>query len=289
MKQVSREMTPIGFNELYLLQNHYHAQFDYPIHFHPEYEINLVFSTSGKRFIGNSIEKYKNIDIALIGSNVMHAWTGESQQKNARVITLQFPRDFLGNKLIESSEMGSIRNLLDDSKHGVVFSGMSLLSLKKSIIRLTKTKGFNRIVDFLLLLDEMSKSKYRVVDNDPAFTTEKIVHRDIRILEICDYLKNNYQKKIRINGIADKMNMTASAFSHYFKKHTYRSFTDYLIDIRISRACQMLQGTDLSIAQVSERAGFNNISNFNKLFKIRKKTTPKEFRKVCSERQIKNL
>jgi AraC-like DNA-binding protein len=289
MKKISREVTPISLEEFYLIQNHYHAQFDYPIHFHPEYEINLVFATSGKRFIGSYVEEFKNIDIALIGSNVLHAWTSESDHNNARVVTLQFSKDFLGRQVLERKEMEAIRNLLEDSKHGVVFTGRSLISLKKHIIELTKAKGFGRVINFLLLLDEMSNIQYRVVNSSPSLQTETFIHKNSRILDACDFIKRNYQKKVSIKEVADMMNMTPSAFSHFFKKKTYRSFTDYIIDIRVSHACQMLQETDLSIAQISENTGFYNVSNFNKLFRLRKKTTPKEFRKICQERQIRNM
>ena len=287
MKQISREITPISTDELYLLQNHYHAQFDYPIHFHPEYEINLVFNCSGKRFIGNSIEQFKNIDLALIGSNVMHAWKSESKNNNARVITLQFSKELFGERLLKNKELTAINNLLNNSKNGVVFTGKGLLSLKSKLLSLVKSTGLQCLIDFIILLQEMSESPYRVVLNSSSSLSEMEAHKNFRILEACEYLKINYQKQIKIGDIAAMVNMTPSAFSHFFKKRTYRSFTDYLIDIRISHVCRLLQETDLSIAQISDMNGFNNICNFNKLFKNRKKITPKEFRKVCRDRQIK--
>ncbi len=289
MKRISREVTPISVEDFFLLQNHYHAQFDYTIHFHPEYEINLVFSTFGKRFIGNFVENFENIDIALIGSNVLHAWTSESNHNNARVITIQFSRDFLGRQFLKYNEMKRIRHLLDDSRQGVVFTGKSLITLKNSIIALAKTKEFDKVISFLLLLDQMTRSEYKIVHAAPVSKSEPFVHHNSRILAACDYIKRNYYKKICINDLAELMSMTPSAFSHFFKKRTYKSFTEYLIDIRISHACQMLLETDLSVAYIAEKNGFSNLSNFNKLFKTKKKTTPNEFRKVYYKRQIGDI
>jgi AraC-like DNA-binding protein len=286
MKRIEREITPINSCELYLLQNHYHALFDYPIHFHPEYEINLVFDTFGQRIIGDSAKPYKDNDLVLVGSNTLHAWTSESNLNNARVITIQFARDFLDRRILEYEVIQPIKNLLEDSKYGIVFEGKQLLILKKRILSLSKTKGFKGFLDFFALLHEMAISPHKFLLSSPIFNTPDKVHNHSRILEACNYIQKNYKKRIIIDDVAGIINMSPSSFSHFFKKRTYRSFTDYVIDMRISNACKLLLETDMSISQISEINGFNNVSNFNKLFKIRKGMTPKDFRKI---RQGKSL
>jgi len=280
MKHIEREITPISSFEFYLLQNHYHALFDYPIHYHPEYEINLVFDTFGQRIIGDSAMPYKDIDLVLVGSNTLHAWTSESKDNNARVITIQFSRDFLDRKLLEYEVIQPIKSLLEDSKYGVVFEGKQLLMLKRKILGLSKSRGFKGFLEFFSLLHEMAISPHKFLLSSPLLSTPGEVHNHSRILEACNYIQKNFKKKISIEDVANQINMSSSSFSHFFKKRTYRSFTDYLIDMRISNACKLLLETDLSIMQISEDNGFNNVSNFNKLFKIRKGMTPKEFRKI---------
>ena len=282
MKHVEREITPINRSQFYLIQNHYNALFDYPIHYHPEYELNLVFNTYGKRIIGDSVEEYKGTDLVLVGSNTLHAWTSESGHNNARVITIQFARDFLERKTLALDVLEPVKKLLDNSQYGVVFRGKALSILKQKILNLTKVKGFDGFIDFLRLLNYMAVSSYELLLSSPVLNNPDEVKNHSRILEACNYIKSNYRKKIRIEDVADLIHMSPSAFSHFFKKRTYRSFTDYLIDMRISNACRLLLESDLSIAQISEINGFNNVSNFNKLFKIRKNMTPKEFRKIRS-------
>lgn len=283
MKHIEREITPINRSQFYLLQNHYKALFDYPIHYHPEYEINLVFNTFGKRVIGDSIETYKTTDLVLVGSNTLHAWTSESKDNNARVITIQFARDFLEKRTLEFDVLEPIKKILEDSQFGVVFRGTQLTSLKRRILNLTTVTGFDGFLDFLSLLYEMAISPYELLLSSPVLNNPDEVKNHSRILEVCDYIKKNYKKKISIEEVASLIHMSPSAFSHFFKKRTYKSFTDYLIDMRISNACRLLIESDLSIAQISETNGFNNVSNFNKLFKMRKNLTPKDFRKIRLE------
>ena len=130
----------------------------------------------------------------------------------------------------------------------------------------------------------MANSPYEFLLTSPVINNPDEVHNQTRILQACDFIQKNYKKKISIVEVAAIINMSPSAFSHFFKKRTYRSFTDYLIDMRISNACKLLLQTDLSIAQISDVNGFNNASNFNKLFKMRKTMTPKEFRKLGQEK-----
>ena len=286
MKYVRREITPISNQDFYVLQNHFNAQFDYPLHYHPEFEINLVFNTSGKRLIGDAIENYGDTDLVLVGSNTLHAWTNDNSTSDARVITIQFATDFLNKQTLTRNVMQPIKTLLEKSHQGVLFTGNNLKLLKERILELAELNGFQGVLGFLSLLDEMANSSYQLIL--PIAPSLKSIDQsnNSRILEACYYIQNNYRKKIIINDVAQLVNMSPSTFSHFFKKRTYRSFTDYLIDLRISNACRLLIETDMSIANISEEIGFNNLSNFNKVFKKRKQKTPKEYRKIRLEVQM---
>jgi len=282
-KHISREITPISDQDFFMLQNHFNAQFDYPIHYHPEYELNLVFNTYGKRIIGDCVENYKGVDLVLVGSNTLHAWTSESKHNNARVVTIQFATECLSLQTLERKVMQPIKTLLENSQRGVLFEGKQLTILKNRIIKLAELEGFQSVLGFLSLLYEMSIAPYRLILPYSYILNSNKDINNSRILEACYYIQKNYKKKISVNDVAEQINMSPSAFSHFFKKKTYRSFTDYLIDLRMSNACRMLIETDISIANISDENGFYNLSNFNKLFKRRKNTTPKEFRKIGQE------
>lgn len=280
MKYIRREITPISNQDFYLLQNHFNAQFDYPLHYHPEYEINLVFNTHGQRIVGDSIEYYHDKDLVLIGSNTLHAWTDEENNSKARVITIQFATDFLNKQTLSRSVMRPIQALLEVSQQGVLFKGKQLIKLKEKIMKLADLDGFDGVLGFLSLLYDMATSDFQLILPYSSKIEATQNSNNSRILEACHFIQKNYKEKITVEDVANRVNMSSSAFSHFFKKRTYRSFTDYLLDLRISNVCRMLIDTDLPISMIAEESGFSNLSNFNKVFKSRKRKTPKEFRQI---------
>jgi transcriptional regulator GlxA family with amidase domain len=80
--------------------------------------------------------------------------------------------------------------------------------------------------------------------------------------------------------------MTEVSFSRFFKARTGITFIDSLNEIRLGNASRMLIDTTHSIAEIAYNCGFNNISNFNRIFKTKKKCTPKEFRESYSGKRI---
>ncbi len=92
---------------------------------------------------------------------------------------------------------------------------------------------------------------------------------------------------IRLCDIAALVSMSDSALSHFFKKRTNRNIVDYINDIRISNATKMLFETTNSISEIAFLCGFNNISNFNRIFKKNRGKTPSEYREAIQKIMIK--
>lgn len=93
LKDFQKELIPIADEDLFVVLNHPNANFDYPVHYHPEYEINLVMYTHGERVIGDSVCPFGEMDLVMTGPNVLHAWRGEIVEGN-HVITIQFTESF---------------------------------------------------------------------------------------------------------------------------------------------------------------------------------------------------
>ena len=89
MKNIQHEITPINEDDLFIILNHPKADFDYPIHFHSDFELNLVLWDFGRRIVGDSIEPFEEVDLVLTGPNVPHKWEGNNVESN-HVITIQF-------------------------------------------------------------------------------------------------------------------------------------------------------------------------------------------------------
>ena len=101
-----------------------------------------------------------------------------------------------------------------------------------------------------------------------------------RMSAVMEYTINNYQNQISLENIASVANLTKNAFCKYFKKRTNKTYFSFLNEMRVENASRLLiSGNDLSIAEIADRSGFNNISNFNRQFKTFKQVAPSNYRK----------
>ena len=277
MKRIVREITPINKGDLFIVLNHVNAKFDFPVHYHPEYEINLVLNSHGKRIIGDSIKPFESPDMVLIGPNTPHAWTGY-ESTEVQVITIQFQEDFLSEQTLSRNIFHSIQDMLNRSRMGIHFSKEATISMIPRIKQLTEKRGFDSFLDFLSILYDLSISRNQNTLSSPSYVDMYDTSKSKRISIVNEYLCKNFQNPIKIEEVAKLVNMSPSAFSHFFKKRTQRTFSNYLSDLRIGNAAKLLIETDKTISEICYESGFNNLSNFNRAFKNQKGCTPKEFR-----------
>ena len=80
-------------------------------------------------------------------------------------------------------------------------------------------------------------------------------------------------------SVARRFDMSNTSLSRFFKKHTGQTFTSYIHELRIARACEILLHSDMAIAEISTLSGFSNISQFNRIFARLKNMSPRTYRK----------
>ncbi|WP_235296373.1 AraC family transcriptional regulator [Portibacter marinus] len=278
-----REVTPLRNQDLCVVLDSVNNGFDYPVHNHPEYEINLVMGTSGTRIVGDSTELYKDLDLVLIGPYLPHKWDESEeaihQKRKYRVITVQFDIHLFSMRFFSKECFFEIQTLLENSKRGILFDDNTAEKAVPLMINLTQSHGFKNVMHFLELLNLLAGSKNFTLLSTALNSRKQGVTENYRIQKAYNYIMMNYTRPdFKISEIASSLNMSNSAFSHFFKKHAFRSFSSFLIDLRLSDACKMLLSSDFTMSQISVKAGFNNISNFNRLFKKYKECTPKAFK-----------
>ena len=151
--------------------------------------------------------------------------------------------------------------------------------LVNEAIDLTHAKGFDATLAFLHLLNSMAERECMVLGD---FAREMRVSRSRRVARIREYSQAHLGETIRLSDVAALVGMSDSAFSHFFKQHTSLSYINYLNELRISKACRMLESSAMSVSEICWDCGFNNKSNFNRIFLKAKGMTPTAYRKYIS-------
>ena len=282
---MQQEIVPIHKEDLFIILNHPNAKFDYPVHYHPEYEINLVMGCTGTRVVGDSEETFGPTDLVMVGPSLPHAW--KSKDVTNHVITIQFSQELSQYPMLSKRIFAPIRQLLQDSENGLSFEGPEQESIKEQIISLTRMQGFQSVTAFLNILSTMANANRKrlvsgLFESDLGSST-----KSRRIAKVCEYIDQNLDKDLSLAEVAALVNMSESAFSHFFKKRTGLSYINYVNNQRIAKACTLLSDTTLSASEICYDCGFNNKSNFIRIFRKKKNMTPIEYRKYIGQMLIK--
>ena len=278
-----REITPLTPGDCLLVFDRVKNKFDFPIHFHPEYELNFILNApNAERVVGDHRGLIGNAELVLVGPNVQHGWNnGHCHSKQIHEITIQFHRDLLHASLLERNMMQPIKKMLINSLQGISFSEGTIAEIAGRITRLSGKDGFDAFIELIGILHELSISKNQEILN-PGIFGQSDSSSDEELKKIFSYIEQNYQEKIRLEDIARHLNMTESTLSRLIKKRAGKSFVNFLNDYRIGFACRWLTETDQSVSEIADKCGFYNISNFNRIFKKSNKCTPVEFRQSFS-------
>jgi AraC-like DNA-binding protein len=288
--ELLREITPLTQNDCFTLFKRIKSEFDFPLHYHEEYELNLIINAKGaRRIVGDNTEEIDDLELVLVGSNLQHSWfNNKCTSKEITEVTIQFHKNLFDDKLLRRNQLSFIRVMLEKSASGILFSKETTQQLTTRIVELNQKHGFDSILELMSILHDLSISRNMRILSSPAFNTmaEQFNYNSRRIEKTLDYVNKNFDKPVTLGEVAKLANMSEVSFSRFFKQRTSNTFIDCLTEIRLGHATRMLIDTTTSIAEVANQCGFNNISNFNRTFKKRKKCTPKEFRESFSGTRI---
>jgi AraC-like DNA-binding protein len=237
-----------------------------------------------KRVIGDHVEEVGEYELVLIGPNLEHAWyTHKCTGNEITEVTIQFHKDLFDDRFLRRNQLRHIRNMLENSLRGLLFSYETASLLAYRIMRLNKKDGFDSLFEFMSILNELSIARHtRTLSNSSFNNNRHIAYNSRRIERVMEYMNEHFSEPISLAEVAGLTNMAESAFSRFFKARTGMTFIDSLTEIRLGHASRLLIDTTQSISEVAYETGFNNISNFNRIFKKRKGCTPKEFKKSYS-------
>lgn len=282
--EIMREITPLTSGDCFTIFSRVKSEFDFPLHCHEELELNFITNAKGaKRLIGDHIAEIGELELVLVGSNLPHMWqTYKCKSNEIKEITIQFHKDLFDEKFLRRNQMNFIRSMLERSAKGILFSKETIQQITPRLSVLSQKQGFDSVLELLSILHDLSVSRNMHTLSDATFSNAELSYNSRRIDSALEYMNRNFQKNITLTEVSKLVNMTEVSFSRFFKTRTGITFMDSLLELRLGNASRLLIDTTQSVAEVAYNCGFNNISNFNRLFKKKKGCTPKEFRESYS-------
>ncbi len=279
---IIHEITPLSDKDCFYIADRRKSEFTYPLHSHSEFEINYIENAEGvRRIVGDSVEVIGRYDLTLIaGEELEHVWEQHNcTSKNIREITIQFSKDLFFGNFIHKNQFSSIREMLSNAKKGINFPMETIMKVYPMLDTLSAEKsGFYAVIRLLTILYELS-----LCDNYRTLASSSFAHIEDntdsrRVRKIYEYINKHYREEIRLEDLSAIVGMTPVALSRFFKLRAGKTISDHIIDIRLGNATRLLVDTTNSIGEICYDCGFNNVSNFNRIFKKRKGCPPKEFR-----------
>lgn len=289
MAQVLSEITGLSDKDCFYIVERHKSKFDFPLHCHREYELNFIAGGRGlRRIVGDSIGTVGDYELVLItGDSLEHVWEqGSCTSEDIREITIQFSPDLFDAGLLSKNQFESLRKLFERARQGLSFSQDAIMKVYSRLDTIAyASDSFDQVMACIKILHELSQFEGKKLATS-AFAKAPSSSESRRVKAIKEYIHAHYTEDIQLDDLAALISMSPSSCSRFFRSHGARTITEYITDVRLGNASRALVDTGDSISDICYSSGFNNLSNFNRIFKEKKGMTPREFRQVYKKKKI---
>jgi len=260
-------------------------------HYHQEVELIHFRKGEGTQFVGDSIRHFKNGDVVLVGSGLPHYWRFNDTYFNADEPTAadirvcHFNENFWGEQFLQLPENIKIKNILEKAKRGIQITGKTRVVVAEFLDVLLNTEGPHRILLLTQALTAIAECPNLQQLSSIGFKHEMPENENDRINAIYDFSLKNFKRPIQLDEIASVANISPNSFCRYFKSKTSKTFSQFLIEVRVGYACKLLIENKMSIKQLCFESGFNNFTSFHKYFKLITGKSPLSYQKEFIQKQ----
>ena len=252
------------------------------LHYHPEYQITRIEKGEGIFFGGAGMVKFQPGDIFFIGHNTPHLIKSSKEyyredSAGISAISLFFSRNSFGEGFFDIPEMASVKDLLISAGRVVKTNSSQNDSLARLILEMKQASSQTLVILLLQILEHLLSTKKEFL-NPEIHEYELKEGRFDQLNKVLNYTFSKASENITIDEVARQANLSRSHFSRYFKERTGKTYMQFLNEVRIENACSKLKNSEDRIEQICYDVGFQNISNFNRQFKKKKKMAPSSYR-----------
>lgn len=279
--EIFYEKLVVDENSFFHYDNSLVPRFPSPFHQHDEFELILILESYGKLYIGNSVTNFNSGQLYFFAPRLPHCFFNapgyEKGNELAHSVVIQFKRDFLGNSFFEKTEASQLKKLIKKSEFGVQILNPSEL-LQERMQTLNQKRDLEKLGEFIFILNDIATNKNVKLLNEENSVNFSSLNDSKIINDVYKYVAENFQKGISFIDAASIANMQKAAFCRYFKRKTQKRFTKFVNETRIMHARKLLEETDKTIFEIAFESGYENISYFNRQFKLLCNISPTAFR-----------
>jgi len=239
----------------------------------------------GTQFVGDNMKRFKAGDVVLVGANLPHYWRfddpyfAEEHEAPTDVRVAHFCENFWGGCFLDLPENLQLKSLLDKAKRGLQVEGTAKIKVAAILERLLYAEGMPRLLLLMEALHILAES-----DEIEALASIGFKHRlpeaeHERVNHIYEYSLQHFKRAIQLDEIAAVANISPNSFCRFFKSRTRKTYSRFLLELRVGHACKLLIENNLSIKQLCYESGFNNFTSFYKYFKLITGKSPLEYQR----------
>lgn len=249
-------------------------------HYHPEFELTLTLNAQGQRYVGDSLEDFASGDLVLTGPNQPHTWSATERPDPSQpmlAVVMWFTSDWVQRAVGQWPELAGLQALVTQAGRGLKFSDTARAQVQPLILALQTQEPALRLPALLHILTLLAKDTAARPLATHAYTPagDKVGHRIGKILA---RLHTQPADTVSAPALAKEVAMSVGAFHRFFKRHTGMTVLDYVAQLRIGQACQLLIATQLPVKVIASDVGYGTLAHFNRQFLQRKGMTPRAFR-----------
>lgn len=248
--------------------------FPFQWHYHPEMELTLIIKGEGMRWVGDNYARFQDDDLVLLGQGLPHTWASTNRKPSSAVV-IQFPESLL-EPIAALPEFSKVKSLLSRSRRGLTFPAGSARQQILALPRMTGARRVTALLEIVRTLAEVKSSPISSAAYVPTIGSES----ERRINKVFNFMARHAAGPITLEETAHQVHLSKSAFCKFFLRTTGRTYSDHLNEIRIGNASSMLIDTDLPVADIAEKCGYESLTYFNRVFKRKQRVTPQQYRRM---------
>lgn len=249
-------------------------------HFHSE--LVIILSGTGEHLLNGENASVSAGDVLLIHPGVIHAYDKTS---DLALVNIIYDARQLYLPVLDGYSLPLFRLFFPENPRSVSCSALPLMHLEKDELKkaadiinemnreLNENRSGNNLLSLALLMQII------VILCRAGEHSVKKIASPFRIGKSISYLKTHYHNGISIKDLAKQANMSTRNFFLIFKKTTGCTPIQYLINLRITHASELLLHTTLNMTEIAQECGFSDSNYFCRKFRETTGTSPQKFRK----------